>query len=277
LIARIAGIEIGGGAPIALIAGPCVVESERFTLEHAARLKAIAAEHAVPLIFKASYDKANRTKGSSHRGPGVDEGLAILGEVKAKLELPILTDVHVPDQCAKAAEVADVLQIPAFLCRQTDLIRAAGETGRAVNIKKGQFLAAEDMAFAVEKAQGASAVLVTERGTMFGYRDLVVDLRNLSILARVAPVVFDGTHSVQRPGSQGGSTGGDRALVPGLVRAAVAYGVDAIFLEVHPDPDRAPSDGPNSLDYEGLITVLSEMKAIERALGRRTLEPRGRG
>jgi 2-dehydro-3-deoxyphosphooctonate aldolase (KDO 8-P synthase) len=265
----IANIPIGGGAPLVLIAGPCVVESKGFMLEHAARLKEIAQKHGVPLIFKSSYDKANRTKGSSFRGLGMREGLAILAEVKAKLDLPILTDVHQPDQCAEAAVVADVLQIPAFLCRQTDLIAAAAETKRALNIKKGQFLAAEDMAFAVEKAEGASGVLVTERGTTFGYRDLVVDLRNLGILATIAPVVFDGTHSVQRPGSAGGSTGGDRTLVPGLVRAAVAYGVDAVFLEVHPDPDRAPSDGPNSLDYNGLVNVLTEMKSIERALGPR--------
>lgn len=264
---EIAGVRVGGGAPLALIAGPCVVESRAFMRAHAARLKAIAEAGGVPLIFKASFDKANRTKGSSFRGPGIEEGLDILAEIKADLGLPVLTDVHWPEQCAKVAQVADVLQIPAFLCRQTDLLVAAGATGRVVNIKKGQFLAAEDMAYAVEKAAGAHGVLVTERGTTFGYRDLIVDLRNLGILRRIAPVVFDGTHSVQRPGSSDGTTGGDRRQVPALVRAAVAFGVDAVFLEVHPDPDRAPSDGPNSLDYEGLIRVVAEMNAIEGALG----------
>jgi 2-dehydro-3-deoxyphosphooctonate aldolase (KDO 8-P synthase) len=263
----IAGIPIGGGAPLVLISGPCVVEAREFMLRHAERLKAIAAKAGVPLIFKASYDKANRTKGTSFRGPGLEDGLEILAEVKRALDLPILTDVHLPDQCPRAAEVADVLQIPAFLCRQTDLLEAAAATKKAINIKKGQFLAAEDMAFAVEKARGAAAVMVTERGTTFGYRDLVVDMRNLALLAKIAPVVFDGTHSVQRPGSEIGSTGGDRTLVPGLVRAAVGCGVDAVFLEVHPDPAHAPSDGPNSLDYDGLISVLEDMKSIERALG----------
>jgi 2-dehydro-3-deoxyphosphooctonate aldolase (KDO 8-P synthase) len=266
---EVCGIPIGEGAPLALIAGPCVVEGETFTIDHAKRVQEIAGEHGFPLIFKASYDKANRTSARGHRGPGVDPGLEVLAAVKAKTGLPILTDVHLPDQCAKAAVVADVLQIPAFLCRQTDLIEAAGATGRVVNIKKGQFLAAEDMAFARDKARGAAGVLLTERGTTFGYRDLVVDMRNLGILRGIAPVVFDGTHSVQRPGAQGGSTGGDRTLVPPLVRAAAAVGVDAIFLEVHPDPDRAPSDGPNSLDYRGLIQVLREVRAITSALGQR--------
>lgn len=260
------GLKIGGGAPIALIAGPCVVEDQNFTVTHASRLKEIAEQHGISMIFKASYDKANRTSAKGHRGPGVGEGLDVLAAVKAKTGLRILTDVHLPDQCAKAAQVADVLQIPAFLCRQTDLLQAAGETGKVVNIKKGQFLAAEDMAFARDKTKGAAGVLVTERGTTFGYRDLVVDYRNLGILRSIAPVVFDGTHSVQRPGAAGGSTGGDRTLVPPLVRAAVAVGVDAIFLEVHPDPDHAPSDGPNSLDYAGLIKVLSEVRAISAAL-----------
>lgn len=270
---EVAGIPVGGGAPLALIAGPCVVEARDFMLRHADRLKAIAAAAGVPLIFKSSFDKANRTSGSAFRGPGLDEGLEVLRAVKAEHGLPLLTDVHHPEQCAAVAEVVDVLQIPAFLCRQTDLLAAAGATGRAVNVKKGQFLAAEDMAFAVDKARGAIAVLVTERGTTFGYRDLVVDFRNLEVMRRFAPVVFDGTHSVQRPGAAGGATGGDRRLVPGLVRAAVAHGCDAVFLEVHPEPDRAPSDGPNSLDYQGLIRVLSEMKAIERALSADGVRP----
>ena len=263
---EVAGTPVGDGAPLVLIAGPCVVEGLEFTVDHALRLEAIAAEHEVPLIFKASYDKANRTSVSGHRGPGLEEGLDVLAAVKAKTGLPILTDVHLPRDCEVAADVADVLQIPAFLCRQTDLLLAAGETGKVVNIKKGQFLAAEDMQYARDKALGAAGVLLTERGTTFGYRDLVVDMRNLGIMRRFAPVVFDGTHSVQRPGSAGGATGGDRSLVPPLARAAVAAGVDALFLEVHPDPDRAPSDGPNSLDYEGLIRVLRDVKAIRSAL-----------
>lgn len=264
---QVAGIPIGGGAPLVLIAGPCVVEGRDFTVAHAGRLKELAAEAQIPLIFKASFDKANRTSKKGHRGPGVHEGLEVLAAVKAAHGLPLLTDVHLPDQCALAASVVDVLQIPAFLCRQTDLLLAAGETGRAVNVKKGQFLAAADMAYAVEKVKsgGSTQVLVTERGTTFGYRDLVVDYRNLGIMREFAPVVFDGTHSVQQPGSAGGATGGNRLLVPPLVRAAVAVGVDAIFLEVHPDPDRAPSDGPNSLDYPLLQAVLRSIKALSVA------------
>lgn len=263
---RVGTIEIGGGAPLALIGGPCVVEGETFTVEHARRLVEIAGEAGIPYVFKASFDKANRTSGAGHRGPGVEAGLEVLAAVKAKVNVPILTDVHLPDQCARVAEVADVLQIPAFLCRQTDLLEAAGATGRVVNVKKGQFMAPEDMAHAVAKVVGAAGVMLTERGTCFGYRDLVVDMRSLGIMRQLAPVVFDGTHSVQRPGALGGRTGGDRRLVPPLVRAAVAVGVDAIFLEVHPDPDRAPSDGPNSLDYAGLVQVLREARQIEDAL-----------
>lgn len=263
----VAGIPLGGGAPLVLIAGPCVLEGADFNLAHARRLDEIAREAGFPLVFKASFDKANRTKSSSARGPGLEAGLALLAEVKAEVGLPILTDVHLPEQCAPAAEVADILQIPAFLCRQTDLLAAAGATGKVVNVKKGQFLAAEDMGFAKEKVGAPDRVLLTERGTTFGYRDLVVDYRNLEIMRRFAPVVFDGTHSVQRPGAAGGKTGGNREQVPSLVRAAVAVGVDALFLEVHPDPDRAPSDGPNSLNYEGLISVLREANAIRSALG----------
>jgi 2-dehydro-3-deoxyphosphooctonate aldolase (KDO 8-P synthase) len=258
------GLSIGGGAPLAVIAGPCVLEDLEFNLAHAERLKAITAERGVPYVFKASFDKANRTKGGSHRGPGIDDGLAMLREIKASLQLPILTDVHTAAQCAPAAEVADVLQIPAFLCRQTDLLAAAGATGRVVNVKKGQFLAAADMAFAVEKV-GSERVLVTERGTTFGYRDLVVDFRNLGIMRAFAPVVFDGTHSVQQPGAVAGTTGGNRDLVPELVRAAVAVGVDALFLEVHPEPDRAPSDGPNQLTYDLFARVLDESLALLRS------------
>jgi 2-dehydro-3-deoxyphosphooctonate aldolase (KDO 8-P synthase) len=263
---EVAGIPIGDGAPLALIAGPCVLEESEFNVRHAKRLKEIADAAGFPLIFKASFDKANRTHVASYRGPGLWKGLELLGEVKQEVGIPVLTDVHAPEQCEAAAAVVDVLQIPAFLCRQTDLLSAAGETKKPINVKKGQFLAAEDMMFAREKV-GHDRVLLTERGTTFGYRDLIVDFRNLEVMRKFAPVVFDGTHSVQRPGSAGGKTGGDREQVPALVRAAVAVGCDALFLEVHPDPDRAPSDGPNSLNYDGLIRVLKEAKAVRAALG----------
>ncbi len=261
----VAGIPIGPGHPLVLIAGPCVLESRDFNLRHAERLQAIAASAQIPLIFKSSFDKANRTQGSSHRGPGLEEGLTLLAEVKRHTGLPLLTDVHAHDQCAATAEVVDVLQIPAFLCRQTDLLAAAGATKKVVNVKKGQFLAPEDMAFAVKKV-GNGQVLLTERGATFGYRDLVVDFRSFGVMRRFAPVVFDGTHSVQKPGAADGKTGGDRTLVPPLARAAVACGVDALFLEVHPDPDRAPSDGPNSLTYGLLEQVLREAQAVRHAL-----------
>ncbi|MCA9548460.1 MAG: 3-deoxy-8-phosphooctulonate synthase [Myxococcales bacterium] len=257
---------VGEGHPLLLIAGPCVLEGRDFNLRHAEHLKEVCAAHGVPFVFKASFDKANRTSGGSHRGPGLQEGLRMLEDVKRALDLLVLTDVHESHQCAEAAEVVDVLQIPAFLCRQTDLLAAAGATGRVVNIKKGQFLAPDDMAYARDKTGAPERVLLTERGTTFGYRDLVVDYRGLSIMRRFAPVVFDGTHSVQQPGAAGGATGGNRALAPGLVRAAVAYGVDALFLEVHPDPDNAPSDGPNQLDFGLLERVLTEAEKIRGAL-----------
>ena len=259
---QVGSIPIGSGAPLVLIAGPCVLQDRIFNVDHASRLKDIATNANIPLIFKASFDKANRTRATSPRGPGLEEGLRLLEEVKAQVGLPILTDVHLPGQCGPVAEVADVLQIPAFLCRQTDLLVAAGATGRPVNVKKGQFLSPEDLTFAKEKV-GHDQVLFTERGTTFGYRDLVVDFRGLATMRSLGPVVFDGTHSVQRPGSAGGQTGGDRTLVPALVRAAVAVGVDALFLEVHPDPDHAPSDGPNSLNYSGLVRVLDEAMALK--------------
>ena len=262
---RAGRVRIGGGAPIALIAGPCVLEHRDFVLQHAERLHRIAEADGFPFVFKASFDKANRTRASSPRGPGLDDGLRLLEEVRSAQGVPVLTDVHEPAQCALVAEVVDVLQVPAFLCRQTDLLVAAGATGRPVNVKKGQFMAAEDMRFAVEKVNGPC--LLTERGTMFGYRDLIVDFRNLPILRRHAPVVFDGTHSVQRPGATDGRSGGRRDEVPGLVRAAVACGVDGLFLEVHPDPDRAPSDGPNSLTYAGLQAVLSDVSRLQAHRG----------
>ena len=258
-------LSIGGGAPVVLVAGPCVLEDRDFVLRHAEVIKCIAARYSFPLIFKASFDKANRTSGSSPRGPGLEDGLRLLDDVKRSLDVRVLTDVHEGWQCAPVAEVVDVLQVPAFLCRQTDLLVAAGATGRPVNVKKGQFIAADDMAYAVEKV--GAPCLLTERGTMFGYRDLVVDYRNLAILRRFAPVIFDGTHAVQKPGAAGGRSGGARDLVPSLVRAAVACGVDGLFLEVHPNPDSAPSDGPNSLTYEGLETVLTEVSRLQAARG----------
>ncbi|HUJ27047.1 MAG TPA: 3-deoxy-8-phosphooctulonate synthase, partial [Myxococcales bacterium] len=236
------------GDQFTLIAGPCVIEGEEFTLRHARRVADLAQKHGVPAIFKCSFDKANRTSGKSFRGPGLNEGLRVLGKVKSETRLPVLTDVHAIEQCAPAAEVVDVLQIPAFLCRQTDLLEAAAQTRKAVNVKKGQFLAPEDMKNVAEKLReaGCRDLLLTERGATFGYHNLVVDMRGLLTMRRFAPVCFDATHSVQRPGSQGHATGGDRTLAAPLARAAAAVGIDALFCEVHEDPDRALSDGPNS-------------------------------
>jgi 2-dehydro-3-deoxyphosphooctonate aldolase (KDO 8-P synthase) len=251
-----------------LIAGPCVIEGEEFTLRHARRVADVAQKHGVPVVFKCSFDKANRTSGKSFRGPGLREGLKVLAKVKAETGLPVLTDVHAEDQCAPAAEVVDVLQIPAFLSRQTDLLLAAGRAGRAVNVKKGQFLAPEDMKNVVAKLEeaGCRDILLTERGTTFGYNNLVVDMRGLSTMRRYAPVCFDATHSVQRPGSQGNATGGDRTLAPPLARAAAAVGIDALFCEVHEDPDKALSDGPNSLTFPMWDALVGEVLKIRAAL-----------
>lgn len=268
---QIGRLQIGSGQPLALVAGPCVLEDEDLVYRTAEQTLKLGAANGFPLVFKASFDKANRTRGDAPRGPGLFEGLRILEGVRRRFGVPVLTDVHETSQCSMVAEVVDVLQIPAFLCRQTDLLYAAGATGLPVNIKKGQFMAAEDMGFAVAKTvDGRSAdqpqnVLVTERGTFFGYRDLVVDFRNLGILRTVAPVVFDGTHAVQRPGAGGGVTTGLRSQVPDLVRAAVACGVDALFLEVHPDPDNARSDGSTSLDLNRLGPVLESARRIRDA------------
>ena len=257
-----------GGGELVLIAGPCVIEGEEFTLRHARRVAEIAQKHGLAAVFKCSFDKANRTSARSFRGPGLEEGLRILGRVRRETGLPVLTDVHGEDQCAPAAEVVDVLQIPAFLCRQTDLLLAAGRTGRAVNVKKGQFLAPEDMKNVVDKLReaGCQGILVTERGASFGYHDLVVDMRGLVTLRQFAPVCFDATHSVQRPGSQGTATGGDRSMAPVLARAAAAVGIDALFCEVHEDPDRALSDGPNSLTFATWDALIGEVLAIRGAL-----------
>ena len=256
------------GQELLLIAGPCVIEGEEFTLRHARRVAEIARKHGVQAVFKCSFDKANRTSGKSFRGPGLHEGLRVLAKVKQETGLPVLTDVHSADQCAPAAEVVDVLQIPAFLSRQTDLLLAAGTTGRAVNVKKGQFLAPEDMKNVVAKLAEVNCkdVLLTERGASFGYHNLVVDMRGLVTMRQYAPVCFDATHSVQRPGSQGNATGGDRTLAPPLARAAAAVGIDALFCEVHEDPDKALSDGPNSLTFEMWDRLVGEVLRIRSTL-----------
>ena len=267
----VAGRTLGGGT-LFLIAGPCVLETRALALEIAERLRDLAAARGIAFVFKASYDKANRTSLGSARGPGVDQGLELLGEVREKVGVPVLTDVHLPEQCARAAEVADVLQIPAFLCRQTDLVVAAAETGRAVNIKKGQYLAPWDMRHLAQKCvdTGNPRVLVTERGVSFGYGRLVVDMTGFAELSRAGhPVVFDATHAVQQPGALGGKSGGDRTLVPALARAAVATGdVDGLFFEVHPDPDSSPSDGPNMVKLDEFPAVLDGVLAVHRALPR---------
>ncbi|NMN56513.1 2-dehydro-3-deoxyphosphooctonate aldolase (KDO 8-P synthase) [Xanthobacter sp. SG618] len=265
-------VRFGNVLPLTLIAGPCQMESRAHALEVAAALKEIATRRNIGLVFKTSFDKANRTSLSAARGLGLQAALPVFGEIKESLGLPVLTDVHEIDQCAAAAEVVDVLQIPAFLCRQTDLLVAAARTGRVVNVKKGQFLAPWDMANVVNKLTGAGngRVLVTERGVSFGYNTLVSDMRGLPILAKTtgAPVVFDATHSVQQPGGQGTSSGGQREFVPVLARAAVAVGVAAVFIETHPDPDKAPSDGPNMVPLaklEELITTLQAFDAVAKA------------
>ncbi len=254
--------------PIAVFAGPCQMESRAHALETASALKEIAGRLGLGLVYKSSYDKANRTSLSGKRGIGLDDALAVFAEIRETLGLPVVTDVHETWQCARVAPVVDVLQIPAFLCRQTDLLVAAAETGRAVKIKKGQFLAPWDMKNVVGKvtASGNSRVLVTERGASFGYNTLVVDMRSLPIMAETgAPVIFDATHAVQQPGGQGTSSGGDRRFVPVLARAAVAVGVAGLFIETHPDPDKAPSDGPNMVplkDFEGLMRNLMALDKV---------------
>jgi len=256
-------VRFGNALPLALIAGPCALESRGHALDMAAALKEIAARLNIGFVYKTSFDKANRTSGSSARGVGLGQALAIFAELRDKLGVPVLTDVHEPEQCARVAEVVDVLQIPAFLCRQTDLLIAAAKTGRAINVKKGQFLAPWDMANVVEKITGAGNrnVLVTERGVSFGYNTLVSDMRALPILAEKtgAPVIFDATHSVQQPGGQGTSSGGERRFVPVLARAAVAVGVAGVFIETHQDPDKAPSDGPNMLPLKDMQPLLERL------------------
>jgi 2-dehydro-3-deoxyphosphooctonate aldolase (KDO 8-P synthase) len=267
--ARVGSITIGGGAPLALIAGPCVIESRDAALRHAERLRDMAAAAGVPLIYKSSFDKANRTALASFRGVGMEDGLRVLDDVRRETGLPVLTDVHEREQIAPVAAVVDVLQTPAFLCRQTDFIVAVAGAGRPVNLKKGQFLSPWEMQRVVEKARstGNPDLLVTERGFAFGYNNLVSDMRALPVLAETGcPVVFDATHSVQQPGVRGSSSGGDRAMVATLARAAVGAGVDAVFLEVHEDPDRALSDGATSLRLDDLPGLLRQLGALARVV-----------
>ena len=263
---NIGEITIGGGAPLVLIAGPCVIEGEEFTLSLATSLKKVSRGLGIPLIFKASYDKANRTSISSARGPGLEEGLRILQRVKEEVDLPVISDVHQISEVSRAAAVLDVIQIPAFLCRQTDLVVEAARTGKPINVKKGQFLAPWDMAHVVEKiiSTGNKQILLTERGTSFGYNNLVSDMKALPIMRGLGyPVIFDATHSVQLPGGAGKASGGNREFITHLSRAAVGAGVDGIFLEVHPEPERALSDGANSLALDTLSLLLKELKAID--------------
>jgi len=269
----VGSVVVGAGHPLALIAGPCVIEGEEFTLRVAEQIQAICRQAGAPLIFKASYDKANRSSGRSFRGPGPEEGLRILEKVRGATGLPVTTDVHDVSQVAAAADAVDLLQIPAFLCRQTDLLVAAAKTGRPLNVKKGQFLAPQEAKNIVEKVVGAGNphLLLTERGTIFGYNNLVVDMRALPILRSFGcPVVFDATHSVQLPGGAGTASSGQREFVAPLARAAVAVGVDALFVEVHPDPDKAPSDGANMIPLTALPTLLEAVRRVREAVGEGT-------
>jgi 2-dehydro-3-deoxyphosphooctonate aldolase (KDO 8-P synthase) len=268
--ARIGGHEVGDGHPLLLIAGPCVIESEAQALAHARKVKDLAARHGLPVVFKASFDKANRSSGKSFRGVGLEAGLAVFEKVKRETGLPTLTDVHETWQAEPVGRVVDVLQVPAFLCRQTDLVMACARHGRSVNVKKGQFVAPRDMRHAVAKCReaGAENVLLTERGASFGYGNLVVDMRGLVIMRELGvPVCLDATHSVQLPGAGGDVTGGERQFVAPLARAAVAVGIDALFAAIHEDPSVARSDGPNSLDFDMADRLLADLLAIRRALG----------
>jgi 2-dehydro-3-deoxyphosphooctonate aldolase (KDO 8-P synthase) len=264
----VGALQIGGGLPLAVIAGPCVIESKDSALRHGAALKAASDRVGVPYIFKSSYDKANRSSLHSFRGPGLESGLEILAAVKEKVGVPVLTDVHEIDQVDRVKAVADILQIPAFLCRQTDFVLAVARSGKVVNLKKGQFLAPWDMRNVVEKIRsvGNEQILLTERGASFGYNNLVSDMRSLVVMRELGyPVVFDATHSLQLPGGLGNASGGERKYIPALARAGVAAGIDALFMEVHEDPEHALSDGPNSLmlkDFEGLLRIIKHVDAI---------------
>lgn len=274
---RLCGFDVGLDRPFFLIAGPCVIESEQLQLDVAGRLKDITASLGIPFIFKSSFDKANRSSGKSFRGPGREAGLAVLAKVRSQLDVPVITDVHSEDDIAPAAAVCDVLQTPAFLCRQTDFIRAVAQSGRPVNIKKGQFLAPHDMKNVIDKARDAArdaglpedSFLACERGVSFGYNNLVSDMRSLAIMRETAaPVVFDATHSVQLPGGQGTSSGGQREFVPVLARAAVAVGVAGLFMETHPDPSKALSDGPNAVPLKHMPALLETLLELDRVTKR---------
>jgi 2-dehydro-3-deoxyphosphooctonate aldolase (KDO 8-P synthase) len=272
---RLCGFEVGPGRPFFLVAGPCVIESEAMVLEVAGRMREIARELGIPYIFKASFDKANRSSRSSYRGPGREAGLAILAKVKSEFDLPVLTDVHEDTPLAEVASVVDVLQTPAFLCRQTNFIVNVASAGRPVNVKKGQFLSPWEMANVVDKARstGNQHIMVCERGFSFGYNNLVSDMRGLAVMrATGAPVVFDATHSVQLPGGQGGTSGGQREFVPVLARAAIGAGVSGLFMETHPDPARALSDGPNAWPLDRMRSLLGTLKDIDAAVKSRPYE-----
>jgi 2-dehydro-3-deoxyphosphooctonate aldolase (KDO 8-P synthase) len=273
-IVSIGAVKVGNALPLMVFAGPCQLESRDHALFMATALKAIAERLGIGLVYKTSYDKANRTSLAGKRGAGLDNALPVFAEIRETLGLPIVTDVHEIEHCARVAPFVDVLQIPAFLCRQTDLLIAAAETGKVVKVKKGQFLAPWDMKNVVAKVTGSgnANVLLTERGASFGYNTLVSDMRSLPILAETgAPVIFDATHSVQQPGGQGGSSGGDRRFVPVLARAAVAVGIAGVFVEVHQDPDRAPSDGPNMVPLDQFEALLSDLMAFDRLAKSRPL------
>jgi 2-dehydro-3-deoxyphosphooctonate aldolase (KDO 8-P synthase) len=265
-VVEVGRVRFGNRLPLVLIAGPCQLEGLDHALGIAETMAETCAREGLGYVFKASFDKANRTSLSGRRGPGLDDGLRVLSEIRARIGCPVLTDIHAPDQCGPAAEAVDILQIPAFLCRQTDLLLAAGATGAAINVKKGQFLAPWDMTHVAAKvaSTGNDRILLTERGVSFGYNALVADMRSLPIMARTGyPVVMDATHAVQAPGGQGGASGGDRAFAPVLARAAVAVGVAAVFIETHPDPDRAPSDGPNMIPLGAMSALVHELRAFD--------------
>jgi 2-dehydro-3-deoxyphosphooctonate aldolase (KDO 8-P synthase) len=267
---RIGAVEIGGGLPLVLLAGPCVIESEKAVMQEAERLKDVCRQAGIPLVFKSSYDKANRTSLSSFRGPGIRQGLKVLQRVKKTFGIPVLSDVHSADEARAAGEVLDCLQVPAFLCRQTDILVAAARTGKAINIKKGQFLAPWNMDEVIKKivSSGNRKILLTERGVSFGYNNLVVDFRSLAIMRHLGyPVIFDATHSVQLPGGRGTSSGGEKKYVAALSRAAVAFGCDGLFLEVHHRPEKALCDGPNMLSLAELPRLLEAVCAIDRLAG----------
>ncbi len=266
-VVKIAGFEVSNDAPFFLMAGPCQIESLQHTQDMCGALKEITSKLDIPFVYKSSFDKANRSSIGTQRGVGLDKGLEMLAAVKAEFDVPVVTDIHTADQCAPVAEVADILQIPAFLCRQTDLLLAAGETGAVINVKKGQFLAPWDMKNVADKlaSTGNEKIMLCERGTSFGYNTLVSDFRGLPIMAQTGyPIVFDATHSVQQPGGQGTTSGGDRTMVPVLARAAVAVGVAGLFMETHQDPDNAPSDGPNMVRLDEMQAVLEKLVAFDK-------------